>query len=240
MDKENPMKLQKFIFTYLILFVSFQICFAQEKPKSVLIDDFNRTNCDALHLKIDNLGININDSPNSKGYILINGDKKDFLVKYFYEREIKAVIRFRKIPTNQIVILYGKDEDNFRTQFWIVPDGADKPAFTEEKWDYKLPPNTEAFIVKKDSWIGEVCFASYDINFYSKVLLASPDFKGHLVIYNKSANKFYQKEKQLLRELISKNKVPRQQLKFFYVKSKTPDVEYWFVPRTKNELWRTH
>ena len=194
--------------------------------------EFEETNCDSLQIYLYEFLQQINKSPNSKGYILMNGSKSKNapFKKYFWEMEMKTNLAFIGIDKDQINFLQGKDADVSKTQFWIVPEGADKPDFVESVWDYKFPSDVKPLIINKDSWIGEVCRASYNTNFYSKVLLANPDLKGHLVIYNKSINGFRKRENELLKELVNENKVSRKQLKFFYVKSKDADVEYWFVP----------
>lgn len=226
------MKLQSLFFTLLLLLLTLQSYFAQEKPKAILFMEFEETNCDSLQVNLYEFLLQINKSPNSKGYILMNGSKNKGapFKKYFWEMEMKTGLAFIGMDKDQIIFLEGKDKADSRTQFWVVPEGADKPDFIEEKWDYKFPAEIKPLVINKDSWIGEVCHASYNTDFYSKVLLANPDVKGHLVIYSKSINGFRKRENELLKELVNENKVPRKQLKFFYVKSKAADVEYWFVP----------
>lgn len=226
------MKLRILFFTLLLLPLTVKSFFAQEKPKAVLFMEFEETNCDSLQVNLYEFLVQLNKNPNSKGYVLMNGGKSNNAPfrKYFWEMEMKADLAFIGIEKDQINFLQGKDKDVSKTQFWVIPEGADKPNFIEEVWDYKFPSDIKPFIIDKDSWIGEVCHASYNTDFYSKVLLANPNLKGHLVIYSKSINKFNKRESELLKELVNKNKVPLQQLKFFYVKSKVADVEYWFVP----------
>lgn len=226
------MKLHKFIFSFLTLLIIFQFCLAQEKPKAALVNEFYVSHHEGYRSIIDSFLLEIISIPNSKGYIIIYGDKTYPLRKYFYEISLKEHIAYRQFPSNRIVFLRGKDEEIFKTQLWNVPTGADEPDFTEADWNYKLPQNLKPFIIHKNSSMVEDGYETFSIGFYSKFLVANPDLPGHLVIYHKSKKGFYKTRKQLLRELIIKNNVPQNQLKFFYLKSKKTDVEFWFVPKS--------
>lgn len=225
--------MKRIIFLFLILLATFQVFLSQEKLKAILVQEFGDVNCDESSAIIDVLFTNILNEPNSKGYIVIYGSNEKPLKKYLYEMEFKADIMFRNFDTSRIIFLHGKNEKNIRIQFWKVPASADKPDFVEGDWNYRMPQDTKSLLLFKDSWIAEVCHASYDIKLYSKVLLANPQLKGQMVIYAKSARNFYQTEKSLLNALVSQNKIPRNQLKFFYIRRKNSDVEFWLVPKSK-------
>lgn len=226
------MKLQKKFFPYLLLLLNLQICFGQEKPKAVLVDEFGETYCDELSARIDAFYREIISAQNSKGYIIVYGDKNKPLEKYLNELSTKEIIIFSKYDMSRIVFLHGIDNETIKTQFWLVPAGADKPIFTEGNWNYTLPQTTKSFIFYKSSWVGEDCPSNFNI-IYSKFLLANPDLHAHLVVYEKSAKDFRRTKKDLFSELVNQNKVSPNQIKFFYLKRKNPDVEFWLIPKRR-------
>lgn len=227
------MNLKNLLFL-LILLITFQNFSAQEKSKAIMIDEFSSINCDEINARISHLFDDLRTNPNSKGYIIIYGSFDKPLGKYLYESEFKANIAFGNFDANRIIFLRGIDVNKIRIQFWKVPVGANKPDFVKGNWNYKLPQKTKSFLLFKNSWIGEVCHANYDINFYSKLLSADPQLRGNIVIYANSLKKFYRERKYFSVELIEQKKISNSQLKFFYIHSKTPETEFWLVPHKKS------
>ncbi|MGI9035655.1 MAG: hypothetical protein ACR2GD_06415 [Pyrinomonadaceae bacterium] len=227
------MELKK-LFFLLILLIAFQNFSAQEKSKAIMIDEFSSINCDEINARISHLFDDLRTDPNSKGYIIIYGSFDKPLEKYLYESEFKANIAFGNFDEKRIVFLHGTDEKTIRIQFWKTPYDAENPSFTEGKWNYKLPQKTKPFLLFKDSWIDEGCHATYDINFYSKLLSANPQLKGNIIDYAKSRKNFYRERKYWLNELVKQRKVSKSQLNFFYVRRKTPDTDFWLIPKRTN------
>ncbi len=229
------MKLQKFIFTFLILLITFQFCIAQEKPKADLVEEFGVVNWSNFRHLFDRFLTEIINTPYSKGYIVIYGDKDEPINKYYREIQLKKHISFRNFDENRLVFLYGDEKEGIKTQFWKVSNNADIPGFDEGDWNYKLPQTVKPTIIHQTLDFSEVgdpnLSIEFYIEFYSKFLKANPDSRAHLVIYEDSTKGFYQTRKQMLRELVSKNKIQRNRLKFFYVKSKKSNIEFWFVPK---------
>jgi hypothetical protein len=225
------MKFYKLIFTSLILLISFQICIAQEKQKPVLVNEFGEVNWSNFRHFFDNFLIEISTIPNSKGYIVIYGAKSKPLSKYYREILLKTHISVRNFDKNRLIFLYGEERESISTQFWKAPVGADKPEFIEGYWNYKLPQTMEPTKIQQTLEVNEVGYNLFSTEFYSNLLKANFDSRGHLVIYDKSTKGFQQVKNQLLKELVSKNKVRRNQLKFFYLKGKEPNIEFWYVPK---------
>jgi hypothetical protein len=67
------MKLQNTFLTLLILFVSFQFCFGQEKSKAELIDEFSLLSCDETVARVDNFVAVLKTEPSSKGFVITYG-----------------------------------------------------------------------------------------------------------------------------------------------------------------------
>lgn len=223
------MKLHKLIFTILLLFASFQVFFGQENTKVQLFDEFGAINCDDLSHRIDKLMVNLNNDSSSVGYVVIYGSRNDPFYKYFQEHQLKTFIRFRNFDIKRIKFLHGGDEENLRTQLWKSSDNISKPDVKEIEWNYKLPPAMKPLKMHMDSWISEVCDEIFSLEYYSKFLRANPNIRGNIVIIGSNMDKFHKVENNLSRKLTGKYKVSRHQLKFFYVKNRNSDVEYWLV-----------
>jgi hypothetical protein len=236
LERNKVMKLRKSIVILPFLLLAFQICVAQEKPKAVLVDEFGKVNYSNLRYSFDQFWTEIQKTPNSKGYIVIYGDKNEPLSKYYREVWLKEFISFRNFPASQLVFLYGEDKEELKTQFWIAPLGADRPTFAEDDWNYKLPKTIKPTVIHQTLELAEYgpepLNLEFYIEFYSKFLNANPDSRGHLVIYDKSTKGFNEARQPLFEQLVKKNKVRQNQLKFFYVKSKKSGIEFWFVPKT--------
>ncbi len=227
------MKLRRFLFAFLISLAAFQFCFSQEKPKAELIDEFGEVGCDELTAHLDVLFIDLMNDPNSKGYIIIYGDTKQPLRKYTYEKIIEEYIKLRKFDRSRIEFIHGKDKQTLRTELLKVSVDADELPFDEESWNYVLPQTFKSTMFHADSWISEVCPEVFGVELYSNFISANPNLRGHLVIYDKSVKEFRKTEIDLLNQLVKKYKVSRNQLKFFFVKRKESDIEYWLVPKKK-------
>lgn len=227
------MKLRHILFAFLLSLAAFQFCYSQEKPKAILIDDFGISTCEEMSARIDAFFVELTNSPNARGYIVINGDRNRPREKYTHEKIFEDLIKLRNFDKSRIEFLHAKDKESIRTQFWKVPADGDKPTFDAEDWDFVLPKDMNPVMVHADSWISEVCPEVFGLQLYSKFISANPDLRGHLVIYDKSVEQFRKTEKDLLNQLVKKYKVSRSQLKFFFVKRKKSDVEFWLVPKKK-------
>lgn len=223
------MNLRKCIFSLLTLCITFQIVFSQEKSNSILIDEINALPYDHLRGRLDKFLFEIINDPNSTGNIIIYGDRKTPFAKYRYEILLKKHITYRQFPNNRIVFLHGKDAEQLKAQFWKVPPSADKPVLESEDWNYRLTEEIKPFIFHKNSWIVEDGFEIFSLELYSNFLIANTDLQGNLVIYGKSAKDFQRTKKQLIKDLVKRNKVSPKQLKFFYVEGRKKDIEFWFV-----------
>jgi hypothetical protein len=230
-SRKKDMKASKTLLIIVCLFAVSQISIGQEKPQPVLIDEFGKANCEDLSARLDGFYIQLRDAPNSKGFIIIYGDKNDQLEKYYRERFLKQLFALRGNSPNLTVFIRGKDEENIRTQFWKVLEGSAKPFFEESNWNFELSRIKKPFIIHANSWIDEICPTVFGIDFYSQLLLANPNVRGHLVIYEKSLKRFLKTEKDLLNKLTQNYKVPSSQLKTFYVKKYNSDVEFWLVQK---------
>ncbi len=125
-----------------------------------------------------------------------------------------------------------KIEENLTVQFWIVPAGADKPEYIEGNWSYELEVK-KSFIFQRTYLMDDICPSFPNVKLYSEFLRANQNLRGNIVIYEENLEKFRQKQKELLNELVKEYKIPHSGIKFFFVEEATSGLEFWLVPRKK-------
>lgn len=227
------MKLKKTFIILLILLVSLQICFGQEKPKAELIDEFHRVPCDEMLARVDNFVTELIKEPKSNGLVIIFGKGGEDLRNLRYEQLLKSAVKKRRFDIDRIVFVHGENEETLRVQFWKIPVGVDLLGHEKGNWSYSLADKKKPYVFNTILPNDDICPTTTDSELYSKLLLANRNFRGHLVIYAESTAKFRQTKNEILKEIVGTHKVPRIQLKFFYVKSKRDyfNIEYWLVPQ---------
>ena len=231
------MKLQKTFFILLILFISLQICFGQEKPKAELIDNFGKVSCEEYWARLDNFFNLLHSEPTLTGYIILYGEKNSSHTNLRYERITDGIVKFGNRERSRLVIIRGTEKDSVQIEFWKVPAGAENPPFFVGEKDLTVKQN-KPFILKGYSDGDGICPINTSAKLFADYLSASPNMRAHIVITGKPTNNFVNTEKDLLNQLVNEYKISSDRLKFFYVKAKTfpyefANVEYWLVPRKK-------
>ena len=214
---------------FLLLFAT--TVFAQEKPKAVLLDEFSAIGCEYYTARLSNLFVNLNANPNSRGYVVIRGKGADIQKKLRYELWLYGGAKTYNFDTTRITEVRGPDAGDIKTQFWIVPSGAEIPAFETASWDFTLTSASKPFVFYAES-SDTLCTSARYESLYSELLTANPTFRGNIVIYTESLNSFAKSRQAILKKLSS---VDRERLRFFYKKVVDfPHVEWWLVPAKKN------
>ncbi len=231
------MKSQKMFLVLIILFVSFQIGFGQEKPKAELIDEFGKANCEDFWARFDNFFNVLQNEPTSTGYIIIYGEKNSLPANLGYEKLTNGIVRFRNLDPNRLVIIRGEEKDSIHIEFWKVPAGAENPTFVAGNWDLTVKQN-KPFILRGYSEGDGICPTNTSIKLFADYLKSNPNMRAHIVITGKAIENFANTEKDLSNQLVNEHKISPNRLKFFYVKDKTfpydfADVEFWLVPQKR-------
>ncbi len=225
--------------TIILLFASFQICFGQEQTKVELFNEFGKITWEDLAARIDNLLYNLSQRPSSIAYVVIhNGKVLNDRERFRYEQWVKGQIKSREFDEKRIFVIRAEDKDELQIQLWIVPEGTEKPSFTEVKWNAVLSSNTKPFIFTTTEWNnGLATPAEYlSLNLFSEYLEANPKTRGHFVIKARSKEEFRKEQSEVINLLTKKYKITTERLRFFYVKENKsgwdyPQVEVWLVPQ---------
>ncbi len=115
---------------FLVLFVTLalQSVFGQEKPKAMLIKSADLITGDLGSLYIDRLRNEIENTPNSIGYIIIYGgriSKVGEMVAHI--RGINQAFDFKRIDKSKIKIIQGGFREKLTVDFWVIPENACPP-----------------------------------------------------------------------------------------------------------------
>lgn len=228
------MKLHQLFLTFLLLLAAFQFCFSQEKPKAVLIDNIiYPANCDDLVARLQRL-MDETTNKNSVSYVIIHPVKGKLLPSLLFERWTIG----RKFPSEKFIIVRGKEENELRLELWLVPKGAELSfAVDESTWNFSLPSLKKPYqFYSYTNGEDAICNSEGQKKHFAEILLANPTFRGHLVIYEKTLEKYRRTKNLLVSELVKDYSIPHNQLRTFFVKEIDYDfsnVEFWLVPQRK-------
>ena len=153
---EKVMKNQLFSFLFLISFVFGISAQTQEARK---IDEFGNTNCEGYLARMDGFLIELNNLPDSKGYVFVYagktlvsynnkgkyiGDQNQYVLPYRNEAKsriqaMKTRLRSKNLPNGQINFVESGFRENYTVEFWLVPKGVmlPKPTPTLTKMRYR-------------------------------------------------------------------------------------------------------
>lgn len=218
------MKIQKTLTLFIVILLS-QLCFAQETPKAVLVDEFGRIGCEEHLARLDGFFSELNKSPNGQGYAVIYGKNDTLRSKIIYELWLNGAIKFRQVESLGIRKIRGSETEYFKIQLWKVPAGVETPKFNEGVWDFTFKPNTKPFVFHDYTY--QICSPESFEKIYAEYLNANPQSRAHIVIYESSRKKF-EKEKRAVLNLLKD--IDSRKLRFFFVESVNLNTEFWLVP----------
>lgn len=234
------MKIQKAISVLIILFASFQICFAQEDSKAILLNELGlKGGCEYFWSSLDVLLVDLLNEPNSIGYVVIKGNKNNILQTIIHKEWIAEHIKLRKLDpklkdldSNRIIAVKGEDSTEFKIQIWKVPHNAEKPFKFKTDFDYSLSVKKPFVLYDINFDPGGLCPYFNPVKVFTEFLAANPELRGNVVIHEKTKKKFLQRKDNLSKEI---NPTLRHWLQFFQsTKNYAGGYELWFVPPNKS------
>ena len=121
----------------LLLVLMSSTAFAQapnEIPQAVKFDDFGNVNNGDVKARLDAYFAELLNNPSTQGLITNYGSERQISRR---ERLIKFQIGVRKFDASRITFANGRFSNEQKTEFWLVPAGAENPKFdaTAEKFD---------------------------------------------------------------------------------------------------------
>jgi hypothetical protein len=217
--------------TICFVFVGSLPALGLESSNAVLVDQYDGgLSCHDVRHRIEILMREIASAPTSRGVVVIHGEKDKPFTSYQHKLLLEGYIRIRQFDAGRIAFVRGDERVRLRVQGWKLPDPATNlPVAETKKWNYKLPDMVGPVIVHKESWINEECPDVFDLNFFSRFLEANPRIRGHLVLRTDSFANFRKQKAASIQRMVRQRDVPGDRLRFFFVQSKNPDIEFWYV-----------
>lgn len=117
---------------FLILILSSSFAFAQTEdkttvespPEAIKLEEFGKATNGYVKMLFDSFMVKLHADPSARGHIINYGTDKQIMMR---EKQIRNAIAFRKIDRSRITIVRGGNTGGLKTQFWIVPAGAENP-----------------------------------------------------------------------------------------------------------------
>jgi hypothetical protein len=222
------------LLSFAIVSVLAAVSLGQENPKASLIVEFERTPCDNFRGYLDFLGNKLTEHPDSTAHIFIFGESGNMRANVFYEGMIQGYLRQREFSTDRVRFVHTRFEKRLKFQVWLAQPGEEAPGLPVVDWSYKTSAGEKPY---KFTWLNEyddICPEVAGVELYAAFLKANPHASGNIVIRDTTNAKIRKLSQIATDELIRIHRVPRRQLRFFFVK-KQPNgaderIEYWLVP----------
>ncbi len=168
--------------------------------------------------------------PAATGYVVIYPRKNNPNEGISLEKHVKGFIYFRNFDKTRIMIERGEEMSESRLQFWRVPAGAEEPRFREGYWEAPQRNLSKAFIFSTISSVDDIC-PTFAPDAYTDLLIANPDTRGHIVIFNRSKREGRKEAEKWIKLFTEDGKIAKSRFKVFFSKNKgIPDAEFWVVP----------
>ncbi len=96
----------------------------QEKQEAYKFFEFEKTNDSLLKEKFMELQGKLSEPPNAQGYIINYGTARQIAKR---EKRLINLTVFCKLDASRITFVRGGEKEKSKTEFWIVPAGAELP-----------------------------------------------------------------------------------------------------------------
>jgi len=232
-----------------VLFAAFLITLAavtaaaQETPVATLANEFRTEgNCETTLAAADRFFSELSNNPVSQGYIVIYRQGHNTASARSRRREITNWVKIRHFDPMRITFLEGTVQVEAKTQFWLVPPGAEPPMVVPDDPKALAIPKpkvaetveidpSEPYIFTAEYADGiEGCKDPFDKEGFAQELKDNPAYRGNIVIAAGNKVDFREMERVILSELASYGVNPKL-LRTFYVKASLPSTELWILPR---------
>jgi hypothetical protein len=95
------------------------------QPTATQVDQFGKASNDEVKARVDNFYIQLNNNPNSQGYVIVSGTPAQIRAR---RRQIEQAIAFRKYDPSRITFVEVPSAGPVDTKFYLVPPGATPPS----------------------------------------------------------------------------------------------------------------
>jgi hypothetical protein len=210
-------------------------------PTAELFDEYGEIPCGDVLNRLDLFFVELQNDPDAKGIAVIQIKNDDIRTGFEQEQLIRGNVAFRNFPAERLEIVRTTSDDEFRVQYWVVPDGTELPDLEEKGWDLKFSGDQKPFLFTASSNDVVACpgIDELGLNFFAEYLNANPKARGNIVLKTPSDKKFAAEKRSLIESITGEYKIPSSRLRFFRVRKKefnesifSPEVEveFWILP----------
>ena len=229
-------KLSSTILLFIVAVVS--TGFAQEKPKAVLIDEFEPGNCEITKARVDNLMAQVTSNVQLHGVIVINAKNDAMRTNLIYEEMLRGSIADRGFSLDRVTFVRTNDKPEGLVRMWIVQDDADRRPQGSGAWNLTIPADAKPFIVGAEWYFADDICPPVDVpRILAEMLNANPAARSNVVIRPGSRLLPSNHRQRFFREMQKKYGVSKTRIRFFFAKRarplnamSEPDTEFWLVP----------
>lgn len=200
-----------------------------EQPNAIKLFEVEEITNERFKELIEKFQVNLNKEPNNQGWIINYGAENEISGR---EKIIRDNIAFRKYDASRITMINGGDAEIPKTQFWIVPPGAELPKPDYYNDNQNDSDNQMIVEPRKLEEFGKVSdrFLNWAITDFFEKLEKDKSLKGYILIHGNQAdiNEFEARIRNL--KLFQKNDSERIVI-FRNETSKQPTTSLWIIPQ---------
>lgn len=177
-------------------------------PVAYLVDEFRTagSNCEEGFARLDSFYNELNNDPNAQGVIIVFSDISAPRSGRIRRRQLMFHTKWRRFDPSRVTFIDGPLMKDAKTQFWIVPVGAESPV--PEAGEGAVPAVVVAVETKPYLYAAEYldgipgCSGDpFDLADYAVVLNTEPRSRGRIGIAETSLAKYNRKRREILAEL---------------------------------------
>ncbi len=156
---------QKSFFSFLLLLL-FVFSVSAQNKEARQFEEFGNIQCGDLRSRLDNFLIELQNNPQSRGYVIVYDGKHYFYdysrgrnpkIKYqlpvfgeatLLTQQILKHFKYRNVSPDRYLFISGGYRENYTVELWVVPTGAKPP---------KSTPTANEIKYRKGKLTGIVC-----------------------------------------------------------------------------------
>ncbi|MBK9153630.1 MAG: hypothetical protein IPM25_05360 [Chloracidobacterium sp.] len=211
---------------------------AQEAPKAVLIDEYDRGPCDDFLGRLDMFLAGLRANPEWRGFIVIYNPPELRHESVIMAEMMREHFRWRNWDIKPIEIVRGDSGNDRLMQFWRVAPNGSPPKVERPIWSFKVAESVrEPFILATETKFGAVmCPEVNERLIFGSYLRENPGARGNIVVRDRNLAGAIRRGNRIVRDLEKNYRINRSRLRIFPALFKRPwnhdedAVEFWYLP----------
>ena len=116
----------------MLSMTSFSLAQSTQTAASRKFDEFSAFNCEEVKARLDNFAISLLHEPNSKGYIIVYGGRREWRgeARAWINLAKEYLSNVRPIAAERITVVNGGYRKLLTMELWLLPTGENPPVAT--------------------------------------------------------------------------------------------------------------